>query len=461
MEGKIRVLFHSFDQAGVAYFRTTTPAQELQRNHSDEFYVEINPELDFNDRTKLIDYLKTFHIVHYHRQFLQDTKQMQSLAIELRKFGTILMVDIDDYWELHKNHPFYHVGLENKMHIPILENLKIADYVTTTTDLFAEEIRKVTLKDNVEVFYNSIDPLWMKQFQNNWKPDPNGRVRIVYAAGSSHSGDIQQLEGVFNVLYNDSELKDRYKTILVGFDTEGSTTDINFNQEFGAEMQKMGLWTPEITKIVNKTRGNVDMIPNLPQEMKDKYRGKVFTQNQRDIKSEETVYLYYEKILTNNHNNIENKDYLQWLMNLERNVSYDNEGNYGRRWTQKANLYAKALDEADIVLAPLADNSFNRAKSNLKQVECWTRKLPVVCSDMPPYNVHGRHMENCVLIPNEKNARKYWQKYLKRLILDADLRKQLGEQLYEDFKVEFNLAHVTKKRAEFYKNAVMKTLAIT
>jgi hypothetical protein len=65
------------------------------------------------------------------------------------------------------------------------------------------------------------------------------------------------------------------KKYNIKFETVRSTTDINFNQEFGAEMQKMGLWTPEITKIVNKTRGNVDMIPNLPQEMKDKYRGKV------------------------------------------------------------------------------------------------------------------------------------------------------------------------------------------
>jgi len=105
-------------------------------------------------------------------------------------------------------------------------------------------------------------------------------------------------------------------------------------------------------------------------------------------------------------------------------------------------------------------NGIINHNSNLKQVECWTRKLPIVCSDIPPYNVHGRHMENCVLIPAEKNAPKYWIKYLKKLILNPDLRKQLGEQLYEDFKVEYNLAEVTKKRAEFYKAAVLKTLAV-
>jgi glycosyltransferase involved in cell wall biosynthesis len=459
MDGKIRILFYNLDGAGVNYFRTLTPAQELEMNHSEEFYCEINPEIDLND-PKIIDYLKTFHIIHYHRQFLQDSQKMLALSKELKKFGTILIVDIDDYWELHKNHPFYSLSKEKKMHVPIIENLKIADYVTTTTDLFADAIRNITLKDNVGVFYNSIDPLWMKQFQNNWKPDSNGLIRITYMAGSSHMGDVEQLKGVMNVLHNDPDLQGKFKMIIAGWDTEGNTTDITFNQEFGDELQKIGLWTLSNVKIINKTRGNVDMIPKLPQELKDKYRGKVFTQNQRDIKSEESVYLMYEKILTDNYNNIDNQDYKQWLMNFERNVKYDNENNYCRRWTQKANTYATVLDETDIVIAPLDDNPFNRMKSNLKQVECWTRKLPIVCSGIPPYNVHGKHMENCILIPPEKNARKYWQKYLKKLILDADLRKRLGEQLYEDFKDEYNLANVTKKRAEFYKNAVMKTLAV-
>ena len=459
MDGRIRILFYNLDSAGVNYFRTLTPAMELERNHSDEFYVEINPQINFNDPS-FIDYLKSFHIIHYHRQFLGDTKQMLALATELKKSGTILMVDLDDYWQLHKKHPFYTLNLQKKLHIPILENLKIADYATTTTDLFAEEIRKVTGKDNVGVFYNSVDPTWMKQFQNNWKPDPDGLVRITYMAGSSHMVDVEQLEGVANWLDADSQTHGKFKIIIAGWDTEGNTTDITFNQEFGAELQRRKLWTPQIVKAINASKGDVELIPNIPDDLKEKYRGKVFDQKQRDIKSTESVYLHYEKILTDNHRIITNPDYLQWLMNFERDVRYENEGNFARRWTQKANTYAQVLDETDIVIAPLADNSFNRMKSNLKQVECWTRKLPIVCSDIPPYNVHGRHMENCVLIPSEKNAHKYWKKYLKKLIIDADLRKRIGEQLYEDFRVEYNLADVTKKRVDFYKAAVAKTLAI-
>jgi len=455
MNDKIKILFYNIDGAGVNYYRTLTPAMEIDRNYSDDFYVEINPDLDFTN-PDTINYLKNFNIIHYHRQLVSDINKMKEIAQELKREGVLLVCDIDDYWFLHKKHPLYELNVQYNLHIPIIENLKIADYVTTTTDLFASEIRKVTGKNNVIVLYNSVDPTWMKQFQNNWKPDPNGLVRITYMAGSSHKADLEQLYGVVNVLSNNSELKGKFKIILAGWDTEGTTTDAVFNEEFGAELQKRGLWTQEMVKNIVKSRGNIDIIPNLPDDLKFKYKNNVFNVKQRKINSEESVYLYYEKILTNNHNLIENEDYKKWLMNFERNVTYPNEGNYARRWTQKANAYAFVLDETDIVIAPLEDNQFNRMKSNLKQVECWSRKLPIVCSDIPPYNVDGRHMENCILIPSEKNAYKYWVKYLKKLILDADLRKKLGEQLYEDFKEKYHLANVTKTRVNFYKSIVNK-----
>ena len=191
--------------------------------------------------------------------------------------------------------------------------------------------------------------------------------------------------------------------------------------------------------------------PDYQPKLKNEFRGRVFITEEHELDSKESTYYQYEKILTNNHKIIKNPDYIQWLGNFDRNRKYENEGNFGRRWTEKPNAYAKVLDESDIVIAPLADNMFNRMKSNLKQVECWTRKLPIICSDMPPYNVDGKHMENCVLIPVRKNSHKDWVKYLKKLILDADLRKQLGEQLHEDFKEKYNLSNVTKKRASFYK----------
>lgn len=453
MSDKIKILFYNRDVAGVNYFRTSTPAMQLERDHSDKFRVEINPDIDVTS-AEGIEYLKTFHIIHYHRQLAGNTNQEIELARVLHEAGVTLICDIDDYWHLDKTHPFYRLSLEQRMHERIVDSLKIADYVTTTTEDFAKEIRKVTGKDNVMVYPNSVDPTWMKQFQDNHQPDPNGLVRITYMGGSSHLNDVQQLKGVINRLGSDSQTKGKFKVILAGWDTQGTTTDIKFNEEFGQELQKRGLWDRNMIKSINSSNGNIDMIERIPADMKEVYRDKVFFRSQRDIKSEESVYLNYEHILTDNYNIIDDQDYIKWLGKYERDT-YENERTFARRWTQKANVYAKVLDETDISIAPLADNKFNRMKSNLKQVECWSRKIPIVCTDIPPYNVDGIHERNCLLVPNKKNSDKYWFKYLKKLILDENYRNEIGENLYEDFKEKYNLKDVTAKRAEFYESVVM------
>lgn len=444
MERKIKILFYNLDISGVNYFRTLTPATQLMKDYTDDVDVIINNKLNYDDN--LMDYLKTFDIIHYHKVLLNFTKMM-----ELKQSGIKLVMDIDDYWHLNPSHPIYAATIQNNIPAATVENLKIADYVTTTTKLFADEIKKVTGKDNVIVLPNSIDPNWMSQFKDNWKPDPNGVVRITYAGGSSHLHDLQQLSGVFNVLYNDPDLKGRFRVILAGWDMRGSKTDIEFNKEFGDTLIKEKLWNPKLVTQLQYCGGDIDKL-NLPNEIKDRFRGKVYNQHRRPLRPNESMYYQYEKILTDDLRLIGDEQYKKFLLEYQPYIDYPIPQSYKRVWTQETNMYANVLNETDIVIAPLDNNKFNTMKSNLKQVECWTRKLPVVCNDMPPYNVDGKHMENCILIPTKKNARKYWQKYLKKLILDSELRKKLGEQLYEDFKIIYNLEHITKIRFNFYKN---------
>jgi glycosyltransferase involved in cell wall biosynthesis len=447
---KIKILFFNKDIAGVGYWRTLTPAMQLDQDHSDKFKVEINPDINFEDYEGTLAYLKQFQIIHYHRFIFPNINQTIQLARELRKNGTVLVMDIDDYWLLDKSHPMFPTANENKMHLDIIDNLKIADYITTTTDLFAAEIRKHTGKDNVFVFPNSVNPEWMRQFQDNRKADEK-YTRITYMAGSSHKNDVQQLEGVTNMLGSTEEVRDKFKFLLAGWDTEGTTTDFKFNQQFATVLQKRRLWDAKMIKSINNSKGNVDLIEGLPKDLRDSFRNNVFSVNQRAIKSEESVYLDYEKILTDNYRIIKSDDYKAWLSKYERDKYYDSANvNYERRWTQKANIYAQVLDETDISLAPLADNLFNRMKSNLKQVEVWTRRIPIVCSDIPPYNVDGKHMKNCILVPYKKHNDKDWYKAIKKLIAEPNLSEDLGNQMYEDFKVKYNLKHVTEARAQFY-----------
>ncbi len=455
MEKKIKILYLNKDMAGVNYYRTLTPAVEIEKNHKN-IHIEVNQEQLDVDQQETMNYLKSFDIIHYHGSMVEGVNKMKSLASELKEAGVVLVMDIDDYWELPQKHPLYPEFKERRIGFSIVENLKLADYITTTTEIFANEIRKITGRDNVTVLYNSIDTESMKQFQNNWQPDPDGKIRITYMGGSSHLADLEQLKTVVNGLNADYRLKDKFKIILAGWDTEGLINDVSFNEEFKNALIKINMWNLKVTKIINQSKGNVNMIPKLPKSIADQFRDKVFIKDQRKINSNESVYYKYEMIFTDNHRIIKDLDYINWLKTFNSFHKYNDEGIFCRRWTQKANSYANVLNESDIVLAPLDSNKFNTMKSNLKQVECISRKLPIVCSDLPPYNVDGKHMENCVLIPFAKNSHKDWQKYLTKLILDADLRKQLGEGLYNDFSEKYSLKNVTNTRVAFYESILVK-----
>ena len=97
------------------------------------------------------------------------------------------------------------------------------------------------------------------------------------------------------------------------------------------------------------------------------------------------------------------------------------------RWVDTDTFYTKlgALN-LDIGLCPLADNDFNRAKSNLKFLEYAACNVPSVCSSIPngPFNELLPPYKDRVLVPNDK---KLWYEMLEKLILDAQGRKTIGE----------------------------------
>ena len=76
-----------------------------------------------------------------------------------------------------------------------MQNLKIADYVTTTTKLFADEISKIN--KNVFVLPNAINP---DEPQFKAKTEPSDRLRFGWLGGSSHLHDLKLIEGTTNTL---------------------------------------------------------------------------------------------------------------------------------------------------------------------------------------------------------------------------------------------------------------------
>ena len=400
---KINVLVLPSDTSGVGRYRSVDPHIKLQNLYPEDFHVDIDYQPKIND----INYWKKYQIVHFHRSFGQ-IEQCPQLIKSLQSLGIVVIGDIDDYWLPTKEHPIHQLIIENQMHKKIVDNLKACDYVTTTTELFANEIRKIN--KNVVVFPNAIDP---KEPQFNQPTLPSDKVRVGWLGGSSHLHDLKLLEGMVSKL---SPIQDKLQYYVCGFDIRGTVTEIN--KETGERKQ-------------------------------------------RPIKPEETVWVKYEQIFTDNYKII-SPEYKLFLDNFkeEEYPAVENE-NYVRVWTRPVDSYARNYSNFDISLAPIKNHIFNRMKSQLKVIEAGFYKKAIIASNVGPYTIDLKHAMkngeftdgNALLVDEVKNHSD-WAKYIKKLVENPNMITDLGERLYETVSQRYDLNIVTKIRSEFYKSLI-------
>ena len=400
---KIKVLVLPSDKTGVGKFRSIDPHVMLQNNHSEDFHVDIDYEPKIND----INYWRQYDIVHFHRSIGFDYDQAPNIIQNLNNMGIITIMDLDDYWLPTKEQPVHQLVVQNKLHEKIMNNLKVAKYVTTTTSIFAHEISK--LNKNVFVLPNAINPN-EPQFQAETLPSE--RLRFGWLGGSSHLHDLKLLDGTFNSL---SQFKDKFATYLCGFDTRGTVTEIN--QQTGE-------------------------------------------QKQRPIRPEETVWARYEEIFTDRYNLVDEKQKEFLLKFKEEEYVSDKEPFYTRVWTKPVTSYAANYRWFDVSLAPIKNHIFNRVKSQLKVIEAGFYKKAIIASNVGPYTIDLKHSlkngeltdGNALLVDEVRGAD--WGKYMKKLIQNPNMAYDLGQRLYETVKDTYDLNKVTKDRAELYKTLV-------
>jgi glycosyltransferase involved in cell wall biosynthesis len=322
----------------------------------------------------------------------------------LNSLGVVTVCDIDDYWMPGKEHPIHDIIRVNKINEKIVENLKVARFVTTTTEIFADEIRKYN--KNVIVFPNAINP---NEAQFKEKTEESDKVRVGWLGGSSHLHDIQLLDSGFSKLLH---LKDKVQYVLCGFDTRGTVTEINAQ-------------TGEQTK--------------------------------RNILPAETVWAQYEKIFTQNYK-IVSEGYKNHLLKyVQEEYTEGKDESYLRVWTKPVTGYAKNYSKFDISLSPIKNTMFNRMKSQLKVIEAGFYKKAIIASNIGPYTIDLKHcMENgnfvdgnAILI-NEARNHADWAKFIEKLVKNPNLIKDMGERLYETVKDKYDLNNVTNDRKQFY-----------
>lgn len=97
--------------------------------------------------------------------------------------------------------------------------------------------------------------------------------------------------------------------------------------------------------------------------------------------------------------------------------------------------------DLDIGIAPLKDNDFNRAKSNLRWLEYSALKIPTVASRVYPFKNSIRDGKDGFIC----NSKQEWYDALKSLVEDAEKRKSVGQTAYERVKTDFNMENVSRK----------------
>jgi glycosyltransferase involved in cell wall biosynthesis len=408
---KIKILVVPSDRTGVSYFRSTNPHIALENNYPDEFHIDVDYEPNLNDD----EFLKQYDIIHYHRT-LGNYEQMEMLNKKLKDLGIISFMDLDDYWELGTHHPAYQLVKANELDKKILNNIKTAENVITTTDIFATEIAKHN--KNVFVLANAIDPT-EKQFKPNL--EPSDRLRIGWLGGSSHLKDLEILNGVVNRLKAD-KLLDKVQFVLCGFDTRGTHTVID-----------------EVTK----------------------------QQTTRNITPKESVWFKYEQIFTDNYTSI-SPEYKEYLMKFTQEEYPDlaNEP-YRRVWTKPISTYASNYNLFDVSLAPIEEHIFNKVKSQLKVIEAGFHHKAIIAQNFGPYKIdltnaiqYGGGFDtnaNGILIDSVKNH-KDWYASIKKLIQNPELVKALQDNLYNSVKDTYSMDKVTEERRKIYLDVLAKKL---
>jgi len=356
-----------------------------------------------------MNYWKKYQIVHAHRSIGHDYNGVPELITKLKSMGIIVIVDIDDYWLPTIDHPVHSLIVQNKIHEKIVANLKVASYVTTTTDLFASEIKKYN--KNVIVLPNAVNPDEPQFKEPTLKSD---KIRIGWLGGSSHLHDLKLLDGFISK--NGEEINQKVQYVICGFDTRGTVTEVN------------------------------------------KETGK---QNRRDILPHETVWARYEEIFTNNYK-IVDENYKKYLLEFsQEKYNSDIILPYQRVWTLPVTSYAKNYSKFDISLAPIKNHIFNRVKSQLKVIEAGFYKKALIASNVGPYTIDLKHSlkdgnftdGNALLVDEHKNHSD-WSKYIKKLVQNPNMIEDMGERLYESVKDTYHLRTVTKTRHELYQALV-------
>lgn len=145
------------------------------------------------------EWLGTFDIIH--SSYFTNASQFALLMAVQKMYGTKFVLDVDDdMFSINPDNPFW-LKADHEDVFNMQQMIRHADFITTTTERLAYELRKRrTQPDNTVIVVPNFIPKDYKQ----GKPDNGDKVVIGYFGGASHYRDLNEtgaIEGVERVMH--------------------------------------------------------------------------------------------------------------------------------------------------------------------------------------------------------------------------------------------------------------------
>ena len=199
-----------YNDSGKGYYRIKQPYSLIDR-HYDDIKIQIMLRAPFmgTQAYELVNSCDVLVLQNIHSGHPPGFPDLIKYALSQNK---IVIYDVDDIdWAVPRENPAYEEFNKRQIGKYVIECLKLATVVTTTTNRLANEIRAFT--NRVVVIPNAID--YDYYYWNLPKKD-DGFTRIIWTGGSSHMSDLMLVEGIGRWVLDNFE---NTKFVLGGYDS--------------------------------------------------------------------------------------------------------------------------------------------------------------------------------------------------------------------------------------------------
>ena len=207
---RIKILVLKNSDGGCSKYRTVDPHNKMKELLGDSIYITFSYKWDRVDG---------YDIVHFHNGLYKEQEEFWEILKYCKERNIITVMDIDDFWELNPEHPYYEKSIEIKRPERIIHNFELVDYVTTTTQELANRIKEYN--KNVVVFPNALDDSF------NVKKSKSDKIRFGFVMGNTHEHDLEEFAGctklIPKLILNEIELVlcGYPNTKIIGYDRFG------------------------------------------------------------------------------------------------------------------------------------------------------------------------------------------------------------------------------------------------